>query len=130
MRTLVFCSWLCVILSSAAFAQQTNFDSRDGVPQRSLPSPDLPDSSKPSDYLRAAQGALASNHPREAEEALERAQTRMLDRSVPLGETGNPSDNPTSVLIAQARQALTARDRANCMNLLQQALTSATAQGL
>ena len=44
---------------------------------------------RPSDYLRAAQGALAAGRIAEAQEALEMAQTRMLDRSVPLGQTND-----------------------------------------
>jgi hypothetical protein len=90
----------------------------------------VPEGGRPSDYLRAAQSALAAGHAGEAQSALEMAQTRMLDRSVPLGQTDNPSDNPTSGQISQARQALAARDRATCMQLIQAAITSATAQGL
>jgi hypothetical protein len=95
-----------------------------------LPSPNLAEGAKPSDALRAAQGALATGRIAEAQNALEMAETRMLDRSVELGQTGNPSDNPTVVAISQARQALTARDRATCMQLIQSAIASATAQGL
>src|ERR1700761_423431 len=110
MRAFVLCASFCTALTSVALAQgsgyappppQPDMTQGGGVPLSPLPPPDVPDNSKPSDFLRAAQAALASNHPREAEEALERAQTRMLDRSVPLGETGNPSDNPTAVQIAQ-----------------------------
>ncbi|HEY4042398.1 MAG TPA: hypothetical protein VGM32_11225, partial [Rhodopila sp.] len=82
-----------------------------------------------SDYLRAAQNALAAGRMGEAESALEMAQTRILDRSVPMGQTGNPSDNPTIGLISQARQALAAHDRAACQQAIQTAIASATAQG-
>jgi hypothetical protein len=95
-----------------------------------LPSPNLPPGQRPSDYLHAAQSALAAGRTGEAQEALEMAQTRMLDRSVPMGQTNNQSDNPTIVQIAQARQALAARDRATCLQLIQAAIGSATAQGL
>src|SRR4051794_21581493 len=84
---------------------------------------------RPSDYLRAAQGALAAGRIGEAESALEMAQTRMLDRSVPLGQTDNPSDNPTIQQISQARQALAAHDRAATLQAIEIALASATAQG-
>jgi hypothetical protein len=94
------------------------------------PSPNLPESAKPSDALRAAQGALAAGRLREADEALEMAETRILDRSVPLGQTGNPSNNPTVRQISQARQALAAHDKATSMQDIQAALASATAQGL
>ena len=68
--------------------------------------------------------------PERRESALEMAQTRMLDRSVPLGQTDNPSDNPTIRQITQARQALAAQDRAACLQAIQAAIASATAQGL
>ena len=95
-----------------------------------LPSPNLPDGAKPSDALRAAQGALAAGRSGEAQDALEMAETRMLDRSVALGTTGNPSDNPTVGQISAALQALAANDRTACMQSIQTALASATAQGL
>jgi hypothetical protein len=95
-----------------------------------LPAPNVSENARPSDALRAAQGALAAGRIGEAQEALEMAQTRLLDRSVELGQTNNPSDNPTVGQITQARQALAARDRAGCMRLIQSAIESATAQGL
>ena len=129
MRTLFLAAFLAaplaVALSTAALAQSDK-----GVALPPLPSVGVPEGGRPSDYLRAAQSALAAGHAGEAQSALEMAQTRMLDRSVPLGQTDNPSDNPTIVQISQARQALAARDRATCMQLIQAAITSATAQGL
>ena len=118
MRTLVLLS--AILLSTPAFAQVA----------RQLPAPALPESAKPSDYLRAAQSAIAAGRMGEAEEALEEAQTRLLDRSTPLFQTGNPSDNPTVQQITQARQALKAGDRGTCLGLIQQAIASATAQGV
>jgi hypothetical protein len=72
---------------------------------------------------------MAAGRTAEAASALEMAQTRMLDRSVPLGQTGNPSDNPTIVQITQARQALAANDRAASLQAIQAAIATATAQG-
>lgn len=125
MRTLFFAAPLVMALSATALAQSDR-----SVVLPPLPSPNLPEGSRPSDYLRAAQGALAAGHVGEAESALEMAQTRILDRSVPMGQTDNPSDNPTIGQVAQARQALAAHDRATCLQLIQTAITSATAQGL
>lgn len=90
-----------------------------------LPPPPLADNATAGDYLRAAQGALAAGRNGEAQQALEMAQTRMLDRSVPYGQTNNPSDNPAVGQISQALQALAAGDRAQCMALIQAALTTA-----
>jgi len=95
-----------------------------------LRSPSVPETALPSDYLRAAQNALAAGRVGEAQEALEMAQTRILDRSVPIGQTNNPSDNPLVGQISEARHALAARDRATGMNLIQTAIGSAAAQGL
>jgi hypothetical protein len=127
MRALVLAVPLVIAASVAAPAQPV---ARGSTVLAPLPSPSLPESASPSDALRAAQGALAAGRTREAEDALEMAETRMLDRSVALGGTNNPSDNPTVGQIGQARQALSAHDRATCMQLIQGALASATAQGL
>ena|ERR1700733_4042779 len=94
-----------------------------------LPSPPGGDEQRASDYLKAAQGALAAGRSGEAQQALEMAQTRMLDRSVPMGQTNNPNDNPTVQQISRAIQALAAHDRATSMQLIQAAIGSATAQG-
>ena len=128
MRSLVLSVSLLIVGSTGGLAQQA-VPARDAV-LSPLPSPDLPEGAKPSDELRAAQGALAAGRTGEVEEALERAQTRMLDRSVALGQTNYPSDNPTVGQISQARQALAARDRSGCLQLIQAAIASATAQGL
>jgi len=138
MRPLVLCIPLLVALSAGALAANptstgaSNITTQD---QRStiapaLPSPNVPQGDRPSDFLRAAQGALAAARTGEAQQALEMAQTRMLDRSVAQGQTNNPSDNPTTVQISQALQALAAHNRAACMQLIQAAIASASAQGL
>jgi hypothetical protein len=125
MRILMLSAVLVTVVSAAALAQQAT-----GTVLSPLPEPSLSEGSRPSDYLRAAQGALAAGRAGEAESALEMAQTRILDRSVPLGQTGNPSDNPTIGQITQARQALAAHDRATSLQLIQTAIASATAQGM
>jgi hypothetical protein len=125
MRIVILSAVLLTGMSAAALAQPAG-----GTVLAPLPEPNLSEGSRPSDYLRAAQGALAAGHTREAESALEMAQTRILDRSVPLGQTDNPSDNPTIGQITQARQALAAHDRTTCLQLIQAAIASATAQGL
>jgi len=95
-----------------------------------LPQPALPEGARISDYLRAAQGAVAANHVGEAESALEMAQTRLLDRSVPLGQTNVPSDNALIGQIQQARQALQAKDRTTCLQMIGTALATATQRGM
>src|SRR5271167_5010351 len=97
MRTLLLLAALLTGVSAAASAQPAG-----GIVPTPLPEPNLPAGDRPSDYLRAAQGALAAGRTGEAESAMEMAQTRILDRSVPLGQTYNPSDNPTIQQISQA----------------------------
>lgn len=100
-----------------------------GAPARSviapnLPSPPLGPNAGPADYLRAAHTALAAGKTGEAQQALEMAQTRALDRSVPMGQTGTPSASPLVSSISAALQALGTGNRANAM----QAIDAATAQ--
>ncbi len=100
------------------------------TPIPALPEPDLPAGSRVSDYLRAAENAVAAGQMGEAESSLEMAQTRLLDRSVPLGQTGAPAQNPLIAQIYTARQALAANDRQGCLQAIDGALKAATQQGL
>lgn len=74
----------------------SNIDAADtrSVIAPNLPSPPLDRNASAADFLRAAQTALQANRTGEAQQSLEMAQTRLLDRSVPMGQTNNPSDNP------------------------------------
>ncbi len=124
MHIRLLCPAILLALSGTAMAQ-----SAPPPPQPPESTPAVEPGDRPSDYLRAAQGALALGHDGEAKEALEMAQTRMLDRSVPLGQTDRPSDNPTVGQISQAMQALAMHDRLTGMQAIQHALASAAAQG-
>jgi hypothetical protein len=88
-----------------------------------LPSPDLGPNAGPRAFLQAAQHSLAAGRTGEAQQSLEMAQTRLLDRSVPQGMTNNPSGNPAVGAIAQALQALAAGDRQQCMAMIQNAMS-------
>jgi hypothetical protein len=92
-----------------------------------LPSPPVGADSDPVGYLRAAQGALRAGHTGETQQALEMAQTRLLDRSVAMGQTSNPSDNPAVLQITQALRALASGDRARTMQMIEAAIPAATA---
>ena len=92
-----------------------------------LPAPQVGQGSSPVDYLRAAQTALAAGQTGEAQQALEMAQTRMLDRSVAYGQTGTPTDNPAVSQTRDALHALAAGDRAQAMQLIQSAIPAAQA---
>jgi hypothetical protein len=138
MRALVLSVPLFVALTSGVLADNPTSTSPSNITTQdmqstvapALPSPDVQDGTKPSSILRAAEGALAAGRTGEAQEALEMAQTRLLDRSVALGQTNNPSANPAVGEISRALQALAAQDRMTCIQLIQTAIESATAQGL
>ena len=92
-----------------------------------LPLPSVGPNASSVDYLRAAQSALQAGRTGEAQQSLEMAQTRLLDRSVPQAQTDNASDNPAVTQISQALKALAAGDRAQTMRLIDAAIPSATA---
>jgi len=92
-----------------------------------LPSPELGPNASARDYLVAARNALAGGRTGEAQQAMEMAQTRLLDRSVPVFQTNTPSANPVVSQISQALQALAAGNRAQCMQILGAAIPNAAA---
>jgi hypothetical protein len=90
-----------------------------------LPSPDLGPGASPDAFLHAARAALATGRTGEAQQALEMAETRLLDRSTPLFQTNNPSRSPLIAEIGDARRALGTGDRAASMALLDKAIATA-----
>jgi len=92
-----------------------------------LPSPPIGANANAVDYLRAAQRALQAGRTGEAQQSLEMAQTRLLDRSVPQEQTSNPSDNPAVTQVSQALKALAAHDRMQAMQLIDSAIPAAMA---
>lgn len=88
----------------------------------SLPVPDVGPNASAQDWLNAARAALALGHTGAAQEAMERAQTRLLDRSVPLFQTRQLSTHPAIPLISDALRALGAGDRETAMRDLDKAL--------
>lgn len=92
-----------------------------------LPSPSLGPGASAADYLRAAQSSLAAGRTGEAQQALEMAQTRLLDRSVAYGQTNEPDSNPAVRQISDALQALAANDRMRASRIIQDAIPAAQA---
>jgi hypothetical protein len=90
-----------------------------------LPSPDVGEGASPHDYLAAARTALLVGRTGEAQQALEMAETRALDRSVPLFQTNTPSDNPLVAEIRRALDALATGDREQTVRLIEVALKDA-----
>ena len=88
----------------------------------SLPLPSVDENASPEELLHAARSAIARGRTGEAQEAMERAQTRLLDHSVPLFKTNQPSTHPAIPLISEALHALGAGDRAGAMAYLDKAI--------
>jgi hypothetical protein len=87
-----------------------------------LPAPPVGDDAPPAAFVQAAQAAIAAGRLGEAQEAIERAESRALDRSVRPSKAGEPSRQPLVQQLAQARQMLGAGDKVGAMLKLDQAL--------
>ena len=98
-------------------------DTRSEIAPR-LPAPDAGGNS-PEDFLRAAQRALAAGRTGQAQEALERAETRLLTRSTEASAASVADANPMVRQISEARSALGRRDTAAA----RQAITTAMSSG-
>jgi hypothetical protein len=68
----------------------------------------------PADLLRMAQSAMRNGRTAEANELLERAETRLLLRAAG-GESARPAQGEPAHHVAEARRALAGRDRAEAM---------------
>ena len=90
-----------------------------------LPSPPIGENASPRDYLLAARAALVQGRTGEAQQALEMAETRALDRSVPLFQTGVPIKDRLVDEIEQALHALSAGDRSLTVQIIESALPHA-----
>ncbi len=90
-----------------------------------LPTPPIGENASSHDFLVAARGALAAGRTGEAQQALEMAETRRLDRSVPLFQTTAPISDPLAATIENALHALGAGDRDGAMRLIEQAIVMA-----
>lgn len=71
-----------------------------------LPVPPVPSGSTPREFLQAAREAVLRGRSGEAQEALERAETRVLDRSVSVSMGTVPDSDRIVLDIAVARRAL------------------------
>ena len=71
-----------------------------------LPLPPVPEGAPPRQFLLAARQALQTGQTGVAQEALERAEARVLDRSVAPSRASEPITSPVVTQISNARQAL------------------------
>jgi hypothetical protein len=91
-----------------------------------LPGPPVDDNARPIDYLKAAHEALTHGRTGEAQEALERAEARVLDRAVPLLQTSRQIDDPLVTQIRAARLALGSNDPTRAAQLIAAATDTAS----
>ena len=76
------------------------------------------------DYLRAARASLVAGRTGQAQQSLEMAETRALDRSVQQGQTDTPSHSQFVSWIRDARHALGGGDSTHAIQLIDLALSS------
>ena len=87
-----------------------------------LPSPGVGLNATPMQLLHAARDALSRKATGQAQEALERAETALLDRSTPPSNANVPDSTDAVKLIAEARQALGHHDIAQATQAVDSAL--------
>ena len=97
-------------------------DTRSDIAPR-LPVPEAGDDAAPAAYQRAARSALLGGRSGEAQEALERAEARLLDRDVDPRRANVAIQDPRVDDISRARAALAAGDRAMTLQFIEAALT-------
>ena len=89
-----------------------------------LPLPPVPENDPPRAFLEAARSAVDRRQTREAQEALERAETRLLDRAVGMNSAQEADDRRVVLDIGVARQALAAGDRPGTLRAIDDALAA------
>ena len=107
--------------SSAQSSNISPYDTRSTIAPR-LPTPAAGEDAAPRRFLIDARRALAAGRTGEAQEALERAETRLLDRSTPAFVTNEPSRRPLVGAIHEALRALSAGDRGRALSIVDVAL--------
>ena len=70
----------------------------------------MPANASAAKYLQIAQSAIDHHNKARADEALSRAETRLLTRAAPQSSATSPDESPAITAITQARQALKAGD--------------------
>ena len=93
-----------------------------GLIAPTLPSPAIGDTGAPNDYLRAARASLAAGRTGQAQQALEMAETRSLDRAIAPGQVAMATQSRFVTQIADARRALGGGDIARAMEFIDLAL--------
>lgn len=85
----------------------------------------LPADGTPEEYLTHAQRAVQQRQGTTARDALERAETRLLDRSATPAAAGQPQSSPALRSIQQAREAVARRDWQTASQAVNEAMSGA-----
>lgn len=96
----------------------------ESVPVVRLPDPPVADEAPPSAFIAAARTAIAAGRAGEAMEAIERAESRVLVRSVRPSRASIPSEQVLVRVLAEARMALGQGARAEALTKLAEALAN------
>jgi hypothetical protein len=88
-----------------------------------LPSPPLGEDTGARAYLAAARSSLQRGHTGEAQQSLEMAETRLLDRSVTQSQIDDPSASRMVRTISDARRALGDGNTQLAMQIIDRTLT-------
>ncbi len=95
---------LCLLALGLPLAPGAQAQTRpDTVPAVRLPDPPVADDAPVSAFIDAARTAIAAGRAGEAMEAIERAESRVLIRSVRPSRAGTPSDQDLVRMLAEAR---------------------------
>lgn len=137
MRTLLLASAAMLCLSGAAFAQnssspmsgKTSNIAGSNIRSSTAPRLPTPGADDPDRLLMAAQNTLSRGRTGEAQEALERAETRLLDRSTLASDAGTPISGPRIDAIRQALSSLGSGDRAGAKAAITTAMSHPAADG-
>ncbi len=102
-----------------------NTDTQSPIAPR-LPTPPVPDGASPQQYLAAAKRALEAHRTGEAQQALEMAETRALDRSTAPSAANIPDSNPLIGQITKALDALAQKDYRTTNQMIDTAMSTAS----
>jgi hypothetical protein len=87
-----------------------------------LPAPSVDANATPHDYLAAARASLVAGRTGQAQQSLEMAETRALDRSVAQDQTNTQSSSQLVAKIRDARRALGSGDNSHAIQCIDLAL--------
>ena len=101
----------------------TPFDAY-SVTAPALPVPPVPSADPPSVFFVAARDAVQAGRTGEAQEALERAETRLLDRTLPSPAAPLAGNRQAVLAMVVARRALAVHDRQGAITAIDAALAA------